>query len=376
MTAGAVSEWRRPLHVANRTTRRDPAVPTFADVGQVSRRDIRSFDREARILVADFHRAGWRSYLSAQGHAIMLAPDGKTTAAVSGHSKGPHLRKMARADLNRWLKEQRNPTKNDHENESANVTVTEPLPANGITTTTQQAAVPAPFTCPDCPGRRFSSGGALALHRQRSHDGLKCPDCGMTFPPVGGSAAAYKQHRREMHGVPDKIHYAPGPDGNYRCPWCPKTYPGAGALATHASRTHGGQPLPLTAPAVKVAATPAPAAPVQPAPPLVAVVEPEPVAAEPEVIRAAPQREPEPAAALAEPHPAADLDAWLAGRDPADLLTQAMAVLAPPLLGQLERLRRQNADLTAEVEHLRNRLANHDARMALVREAAAMEVEG
>jgi len=334
-------------------------MPRFADMATVTRKQIRAFDAEAKEVVELFHAAGWRSYLSGQSHAILYAPDGVTTVSVSGHSRGQRGR-MARADLERWLRDNPQPNrhqrhkplrremapgskrKNKPEHKSQNL----PEKENQMVTK---------FGCPDCPEREpFVSGGALALHRQRSHEGMVCPECGDTFHG-GGNSKRYNVHRLEKHGIePKRKMRLKRVEGKvYPCPWCGVPYPSASAVAGH-TKVHRGQPRPAEVPVpVSVPAATNGHAPTE----------------TPLVVQAAPAPSPVPQSAALVSTGSAELDEWIAGQNAADLLAGALALLAPPLVGQIERLRRERDELTREVAELRRLKDDHEARAALVLEA-------
>lgn len=363
-------------------------MPKFANMTTLTGREIRSFDLDARQLVDDFHAAGWRSYLSKNGHAILHAPDGKSTASVSGHSDGPHKSKAARADLERWLRandnpppmsrEQRRkskygrgnafrrPLRRSFENYPKPEQHHEPEHNNRVQEPTHMATK---FGCPDCPDHEpFKTPGALGLHRQRVH-GMTCPECEEVFTG-GGNAKEYNAHRLERHGIaPAKRASRRAPDGEYPCefPGCPDVFTtklGRGGHMKKHKNPANNVPKVATDDGVFSHAAPARAklpklTPVpKPAPPKPAPVE------------------PQPTRTLVATGVSTDLDQWLADQNPADLLASVFAVLAPPLVGEIERLRRQRDELTQEVgalgqaaEALRAKTEEYEARMSLIREA-------
>jgi hypothetical protein len=66
--------------------------------------DVRTFDDDAKKLLALMAVAEWRGYLSGSNHAIMHAPDGKTTISVSRNSLRGRSGRNAKAEFERWLK--------------------------------------------------------------------------------------------------------------------------------------------------------------------------------------------------------------------------------------------------------------------------------
>lgn len=198
-------------------------MPAYANVARVTRREIRAFDREARQLVADFHRAGWRSYLSRQGHAIMLAPDGRTTASVSGHTKGrqAHLTKMARADLKRWQRAQgQGMMQTPDEIPNAQ----EETPVATATVLDRPADATDSLSCSICGKGPFPHKGALALHRTTHDDPIPCPIPGC--PRVIRGTGAVAMHLKRSHGDGTPAHNTPT-SKRRKCP-----VPSCGTIST------------------------------------------------------------------------------------------------------------------------------------------------
>lgn len=376
-------------------------MPKFANMGTITRDELRHFDHEARALVEDYHAAGWRSRMSNRGHAIMYAPDGKTTASVSYHSEG-HIPKVARASLDRWLRRngkkptaptrrKAKPLRRTSERRNENYPKPEPTPTpEPEHNNRMELPMATRYGCPDCPNRDpFATPGALKLHRQRTHDGLQCSECPEVFKGPG-STGRYRTHRREAHGIEPKSKKlgVVMVDGAYPCPWCGKPYAVLGSLAGH-SKSHRGEPRPEVTPVWRSAANGEPAD--ARTCPICGEVKPhknalnghmrkhkgKANAVEPpksEAVEVAPSSPP--VATLVASGASTDLDAWLAGQNPADLLAGVLAVLAPPLVGEIERLRRQRDDLAGEVEALREDAAtlrtktdDYEARLAIMREA-------
>lgn len=338
-------------------------MPRFADLATITRRDIRSFDTDAKKLVDSYHEAGWRSYMSNNTHAIFQAPDGETTASVSGHNNRAQVRR-GREELKRWLRRNRKNHEHHHEPEHKNRSQ-EPA----LTTTI--------FTCPECPGREFKSGGALALHRQRTHDGMTCPECGEKFMG-GGNSKRYNAHRLELHGItPRQRLQIKEVDGVFPCSFCSATFGTRVGLGSH-QKVHKGAAISSASNGASKGASPAAAATAAPAKPLPTL----------RPVKRQPQPEPEPPAPVQEAmaeivgglveeasSPAAEsngLDEWLGGQDPAELLTNVMAILAPPLVGQIERLRRERDELTERVEELRKKTEEFETRMAIISDAMTL----
>lgn len=350
-------------------------MPSFTELAEpITARDIRRFDAEAKQLVADFQTEGWRGYLSSQGHAIMLAPDGITTASVSGHSDGIHKARAARADLRKWLRAQgRLPgapkpetTKNGaskngaaHRSPHRTPKLHPGLELTGDTERPYRCADPA---CKDRPP--FKGAGAAILHRQRIHDGLVCKDCGETFPLKSGSvnAKAYSQHRQEKHGAkaPKKsARLKPNEDGVFPCEWCGRPFPSPQGRAGH-HRTHTGESKPATPP---VWQEPTDVEQAEPG----TVDEPADEPAQPEPA-ALPDVEQEADANKVDALDVDNLDAFIAGEDPGKLLTMILAVVAPPLVGEIERLRAERNALRTRVTELEQAVEEHQARLSLFKE--------
>lgn len=369
---------------------------TTPDKARLSDREMRDFDKEARALVHDFHDAGWRSHMSNRRHAIMLAPDGKTTANISRNSLRGRSGRNARAALKNWQRKTKPST-----HEKTNYLEEEPMVTK--------------HTCPDCPGKQFATSGAYALHRQRKHDGLTCPDCHLLFP-ANLPPEVYRKHRAEVHGHAPRPRQAkslrrtlPKKTGSNPkkavtvaemdqvlgriCRICKKTFPHKNALNGH-MRSHKAKgeteenyvPEPSSDGLSYEAASDVlsyeaargedaerdSGRAAVPGPPVAIEGVAHPFTAEAEVPTNGKAKELEPLPGsgidvrdLAQP----DLTDWIAGQDPAGLLTTVLATIAPPLVGEIERLRRQNADLTEQVGKLQREALEFEARMELVREA-------
>lgn len=337
-------------------------MPRFIDLAEpITARDIKKFDQEAKELVADFQEAGWRGYLSNQGHAIMMAPDGVTTSSVSGHSGGPHLAKTARADLKRWQREQKSSRNGTGANGHTTTTTTEPAPRQypGLEPTGDPER---PYRCTDpaCKDRPgFVMVGPAILHRQRTHDGLVCKDCGDKFPTGAGSAKAYSTHRMEKHGAkaPKKAgKVQAADDGKWHCEWCGRPFDTPQGRAGH-RKSHKGEPKPAKPPVWQPPAEPEPA-------------EGELVTTTPEVVAQVVEGwghkgHGDPSTGVIDLEP---LGTWIAGQDPGKLLTTVLATIAPPLVGEIERLRTERDGLRKRVKELETAVEEHQSRMSLFRE--------
>lgn len=363
-------------------------MPRFADLATVTRKDIRHFDTDAKKLVDMFHESGWRSYMSNNSHAIFQAPDGETTASVSGHNNRAQVRR-GREELKRWLRRNRKRAREARPEERPRMHHHEPEQENR-----QEPDMPTQtkrFTCLDCPdegGREFKSGQALAMHRQRAHDGLKCPECGEVFLG-GGMASRYNEHRFEKHGVePKKKVPMRMVDGVYPCPEpdCMAQFGSKVGLGSHmkAHKNREAEPAAAAADLDRLRESNGASAPAtfsHATPPKAVVVRPSstmptlrPVAKKPE-----PKAEPEPAA---EAPPAASatesadspngMTELLGDQDPAEALTNVLAILTPPLLGQIERLRRERDEAREKVKELAARVEEFEARMSIISDAMAL----
>lgn len=344
-------------------------MPRFVDLATVSGQDMRSFDTEAKKLVGMFHDAGWRSYMSNNSHAILQAPDGETTASVSGHNDRAQV-KRGRAELDRWLrrngKRRHKPLRrtlparsfeNDHEPEHENRSQESNM-------TTMPTTIHKCLDCPDG-GREFKNGQALAMHRQRTHDGLACPECGDKF----WSPAKYNAHRLEKHGIERAKKVAVREvDGVYPCPHCTAKFGTKVGLGSH-MKVHKDETPPANSNGASHATAP-PAVVVRPSSTM-------------PTLRPAPRKakarpEPEPAVeapSSTEPEPAegsAALDRLLGEADPAEVLTNVLAILAPSLLGQIERLRRERDEARDKVEELARKVEEFEARMSIMRDAMTL----
>lgn len=81
-------------------------MPNYATLQELTAADVKTFDDDAKKLLAMMTMAKWRGYLSSQNHAIMHAPDGVSTIAVSRDSLRGRSGRNAKADFERWLKGQ------------------------------------------------------------------------------------------------------------------------------------------------------------------------------------------------------------------------------------------------------------------------------
>lgn len=79
-------------------------MPSYDTLTELKAADLRGFDDDAKKLLAMMAMAKWRGYVSGSNHAIMHAPDGKTTVSVSRDSLRGRSGKNARAEFERWLK--------------------------------------------------------------------------------------------------------------------------------------------------------------------------------------------------------------------------------------------------------------------------------
>ena len=64
---------------------------------------IPGFDDGARDLIRRMLDAGWTGRVSSKGHAILRAPDGKSTASVARDFTRARSGRNATADFERWL---------------------------------------------------------------------------------------------------------------------------------------------------------------------------------------------------------------------------------------------------------------------------------
>lgn len=71
---------------------------------ELTKSDLRSFDKEASSLVLSMQAEGWRGRMASTGHAVMYSPDGKTMYTVSRDSSRARSGRNARAFFRRWMK--------------------------------------------------------------------------------------------------------------------------------------------------------------------------------------------------------------------------------------------------------------------------------
>lgn len=248
-------------------------MPKFEELTELTATEVRQFSSEAKEILREFQDAGWRGYRSNNGHAIMLAPDGRTTASISGHTERGQG-KAARRELHRWQRAQLR--------QAASLPTTTPTHIKGVV---KANGGEKPFRCdfPNC-GAEFATTQHASLHRQRKHDGLTCPECGKHFPP-NITPAIYREHREKEHGV-----------------------------VARKKKTSAAESEPV-------------------------------------------KESIEPTVTLT------------SEEDAREQLTRVLAILAPTLLGDIERLRRERDQLQERVNKLEQEASDNDARMALLREA-------
>ncbi|HEX8321681.1 hypothetical protein [Longimicrobium sp.] len=121
-----------------------------------------SFHREMAALVRELEDLGWTGRLSTPGHAIMRAPDGKSTCSITPKLGSPRHLVNNRTKIERW--------KREHGVSSA--------PANPESVDTSP-------TCPDC-GKPFQTVGRVNIHAAHAHRRVLCPfgGCGRETSPA------------------------------------------------------------------------------------------------------------------------------------------------------------------------------------------------
>lgn len=81
-------------------------MPSYDTLQELNASDVKTFDDDAKKLLAMMAMTKWRGYLSSASHAIMHAPDRKTTIVVSRDSLRGRSGNNAKAEYRRWLKAQ------------------------------------------------------------------------------------------------------------------------------------------------------------------------------------------------------------------------------------------------------------------------------
>lgn len=71
-------------------------------MGKLTASELKRYDAEARELVLRMIDDGWSGRISSRGHAILRAPDGKSTASVSPNYHRSRAGKNAEAVYRRW----------------------------------------------------------------------------------------------------------------------------------------------------------------------------------------------------------------------------------------------------------------------------------
>lgn len=72
---------------------------------RLTREDVPGFDKTMTEIVLEMGEHGWVGRLSSKGHAIMRAPDGVTTHAVSRDSLRGRSGRNTRSTFERWKRE-------------------------------------------------------------------------------------------------------------------------------------------------------------------------------------------------------------------------------------------------------------------------------
>ena len=279
--------------------------------------NLRHLPVEKRNAVDDFLKAGWQAQVTHKGHVRLLAPDGETTAMVS-RNKGASVQR-ARADLKRWRNR---------------MTATE-APTKESTTLRGAALEEATENrCADC-GEVFPYTRTLGFHRWKVH---------------GAESATQRRERERLERT-----------GAFTCPECGAGFDKPNAIAIHRKKRHGVETQAERQRRKKAEAAAAPPPP--PEPVAEPVVEPE-LPPQP-VAQATPPAQPAPEVDVLHEH----LINLPEGEDAEDMIAKIRVVVAAPLVGEIERMRRRNADLEAEVARLRRVNEEHEARQALLREA-------
>lgn len=271
----------------------------------------------------------------------MRAPDGITTASVSkDHDKHTRTRQNAWAEFSRWQRRTTDTTTHPLEDPPMATVLVCPEcqatfgDAKALEAHTADAHKPMrpALLCPEC-GETFWKANQLSFHLIRVHpdsphtpeaEPSPCPDCDF----VGRSPASLLQHKRNVHpwGV---------------CPLCGDKVTSERGLSMHLTGSHPeDKERVLAMPKVKVHATKAP---------------------EPEAV---PEPEPEPERNVVLDY----LVQTTTGKDAEQMVAAIRAVVAPPLVDEVRKLREHNAKLERELDTTTKALADANARLELIRD--------
>jgi DNA-directed RNA polymerase subunit RPC12/RpoP len=145
----------------------------MAEYTVLARSDLLLFDKESTALVMEMTSAGWTGRLSSGQHAIMLAPDGETTASVTRSSLRGRSGRNARSVFTRWQRQQRQLAAQEEE----------------------EMAEVVQYRCAEC-GRTFGTERSLGSHSKvHRNQAVECPLC-------HAQVKYMDTHLRRVHGHP------------------------------------------------------------------------------------------------------------------------------------------------------------------------------
>lgn len=319
------------------TDTRDTLTPT----------DLAPFDDSSTELIRALEAEGWRGRVSSRGHAIMRAPDGTTTTSVSrDHDKNRRTRQNAWAEFHRW--------------QAAKAATPPPTP--------EDAPMATVLVCPTCQAT-FPDAKALGAHMNTSHEPMRpahlCPECGDVY----WSSQALSLHLVKKHPDSDALPPAdPTPCTEDGCPYVGRSRQ---ALTQHLRAVHSDGVCPLCGAKVRVANLARHLGHMHTEAERAAVL------AMPTVVVHATEKAPElPPAEVA---PAEDRNVVLdylvevtTGKDAEAMVAAIRAVVAPPLVDEVRRLREHNSKLEAELDTATTALGEANAKLSIMREAMGL----
>jgi len=309
--------------------------------------DLAPFDDEAVRLIRAMESEGWRGRVSSRGHAILRAPDGVTTASVSrDHDKHRSTRQNAWAEFERWRRRATPP----------------PTP--------EDASMATVLVCPECQAT-FPDAKALKVHTREAHKPMRpaytCPECG----EIWWSPQAMRLHLVRKHPDSDSLPPAdPTPCTEPGCEYVGRSH---GALNVHLRQVHPDGVCPLCGVKVRMATLSRHLGHVH------TPEERDKLAAMPKVV-VKPTKAPTAAVEATELHEApADRNGVLdylvtvtTGKEAEDIVAAIRAVVAPPLVDEVRRLRTRNTQLQSELDTASQALGEAHAKLSIMREAMGL----
>lgn len=146
-----------------------------------------AFEPFTIALIHQMEADGWIGRISRKGHAIMLAPDGRTSCSISPKVGAPHRAHNLGVEYRRWKREQEAQQVEEAPQAPQAETVWLPwpvMPPAPLLIAPEPIRVPVGYLCDhETCLREFKTLQALSVHRVRAHVRVDCPICGRPFSP-------------------------------------------------------------------------------------------------------------------------------------------------------------------------------------------------